>query len=83
MGTLDADAARSLAAQLQQALQAREVQLERKFQEVAGMQDLTQQLMVRHLLSPYEGGRIQISNPVPMHGQKASSNNPPRTGATE
>ncbi|BDA43326.1 TATA element modulatory factor at C-terminar half [Coccomyxa sp. Obi] len=48
VGTLDLDAARSLAAQLQQALQAREVQLERKFQEVAGMQDLTQQLMARN-----------------------------------
>ncbi len=47
VGTLEIDAARSFAAQLQQALQAREVQLERKFQEVAGMQDLTQQLMVR------------------------------------
>lgn len=47
VAALDLDAARALAAELQAALQAREVQLERKFQEVASMQDLTQQLMVR------------------------------------
>ena len=47
MGALEGEEVRSLAAELQGALQAREVQLERKFQEVAAMQDLTQQLMVR------------------------------------
>ena len=34
------------AVQLQATLQAREVQLERKFEEVANMHDVTQQLMV-------------------------------------
>lgn len=43
---LDLAGASALAAQLQAALDAREVQLERKAREVASMQDVTQQLMV-------------------------------------
>ena len=45
--SLDLEAARQLVIQLRASLQARELQLERKQEEVAGMQDTTQQIMVR------------------------------------
>jgi capsid protein len=43
---LDLEAARQLILQLQASLEARERQLERKMEEVANMQDATQQVMV-------------------------------------
>lgn len=46
VNNLGLEEARSQVVELQAALRAREVQLERKFEEVASMQELTQQLMV-------------------------------------
>lgn len=59
VSALDGEAARALAAEQQAALRARELQLERKFQEVAAMQDLTQQLMVRQ-------GPLSVCSPADM-----------------
>ena len=47
MASLDLEAAKQLVVQLRASLQARELQLERKQEEVASMQDTTQQIMVR------------------------------------
>ena len=47
VASLDLKAAQQLVVQLQASLQARELQLERKQEEVASMQDTTQQVMVR------------------------------------
>ena len=46
VASLDLEAAKQLIIQLQASLQARELQLERKQEEVASMQDTTQQVMV-------------------------------------
>ena len=43
---MDLEAARQLIIKLQASLEARELQLERKLEEVASMQDTTQQVMV-------------------------------------
>jgi hypothetical protein len=48
VSSLGLEDARALAAELSATLTAREIQLERKFEEVASMQELTQQLMVSH-----------------------------------
>ena len=47
VASLDLEAAQQLVVQLRASLQARELQLERKQEEVASMQDATQQVMVR------------------------------------
>ena len=47
VASLDLETAKQLIAQLRASLQARELQLERKQEEVASMQDTTQQVMVR------------------------------------
>ena len=47
MASLDLETAKQLVVQLRASLQARELQLERKQEEVASMQDTMQQVMVR------------------------------------
>ncbi len=44
--SMDLEAAQKMIAQLQASLQAREMQLERKMEEVASVQDTMQQVMV-------------------------------------
>lgn len=57
---MSTDELRKLTLHLRDSLKTREVQLERKFEEVANMQEVTHRLMVRH---PDFGGGVQIMPP--------------------
>lgn len=62
------DELRKLTLHLRDSLKAREVQLMRKFEEVANMQEVTHRLMVRQL--PAKSWNAVISHPMPSHMRK-------------